>query len=74
MNYIIKSRYYIRKESRKREVYNVCLVTRLIDTILCTDRVAVLAELSRDCRYYKYRTAFNQRLEFFKITSRQLRQ
>ena len=50
MNYIMKSRHYIRKESRKdkrKGVYNVRLVVRLIGTILYTDRVAVLAELGR---------------------------
>jgi hypothetical protein len=50
MNYIIKSRHYIRKESRKNRrkgVYNVYLVIRLIGTILYINRVAVLAELGR---------------------------
>ena len=50
MNCVIKSRRYVRKESRKNRrkgVYNVRLVVRLTSTILCTDRVAVLAELGR---------------------------
>ena len=47
MNYIIKLRHCVRKESRKREGRG---------TVLYTDKVAVLAELGR---YYKYRTAFN---------------
>ena len=39
INYIIRSRCYIRKEVRNRgkEVYIVNLVTRLIGIILCVD-------------------------------------
>ena len=50
INYIIKSRHYIRKESRKnwrKGVYNIYLVVRLTGTVLYINRVAVLAELSR---------------------------
>ena len=46
----MKSRRYVRKESRKNRrkgVYNVYLVVRLTSTILYTDRVAVLTELGR---------------------------
>ena len=59
MNYIIKLRCCIRKESKKNRrkgVYNIRLVVRLIGTILYIDRVAVLVELGR---YYKYKIAFN---------------
>ena len=44
-------------ENRRKGVYNIRLVARLIGTVLCTDRVAVLAELGRNYRYYEYRTA-----------------
>ena len=36
---------------------NVRLIARLIGTVLYIDKVAVLAELGRNYRYYKYRTA-----------------
>ena len=47
---MMKSRHYIRKESRKNRrkgVYNIRLVVRLTGTILYIDRVAVLTELGR---------------------------
>ena len=50
MNYVMKSKRYIRKNSRKNRrkgVYNICLVVRLISIILYTDRVAVLTELGK---------------------------
>ena len=59
MDYVIKLRHYIKKESRKpkKGVHNVHLITRLVGTVLYTDKVAVLTELNRNYRYYEYRTA-----------------
>ena len=61
MDYIIKLKYYIKKESRKQEENGIYihLIIRLMGTILHINRVVVLIELSRNYRYYKYRTALN---------------
>ena len=63
INYIIKSRHYIKikkVKNKRKGVYNICLVAKLIGTILYTDRVIVLVKLNRNYRYYKYKIAFNQ--------------
>ena len=49
MDCVIKLKYCIRKESKKNRrkgVYNICLVARLINIILCMDRVVVLVNLA----------------------------
>ena len=46
----MKSRHYIKKESRKNRkkgVYNIRLIIRLISIILYTDSVVVLVKLSK---------------------------
>ena len=40
MNCVIKSKHYVRKKvkNKRKKVYNICLVTKLISTILYTGR------------------------------------
>ena len=66
MNCIIKSRCYIKKESKKQGGKGIyyCIVARLTDTILSTVIITVLAVTKQ-----VNRTTFDRRLEFLKITS-----
>ena len=45
-----------RQKTGGKGYYNIHLIVRLTGTVLYIDRVAIPAELSRNYRYYKYKT------------------
>ena len=53
-------------ENKRKGVYNIRLVARLIGTVLYIDKVAVLANLAEITDI----TNIGQRLEFFGVTSK----
>jgi len=66
INFVIKSRRCIKKESKKQREKGIYyyMVARLTDTILSTIIVTVLAVTKR-----VNRITFNRRLEFLKVAS-----